>query len=177
MLMFHSSRWLIAAVALVLAACVSMPSGPSMMVLPGSGLSFEQFRFDDAECRQFASFQSGATAETAATGAAVESAVVGTAIGALAGAAINGRRGAGVGAGTGLLIGAMSGSGAAQVSGREAQRRYDNGYAQCMYAKGHRVPVSGHFVAPERQRQPAYYPPQDSPPPQYLAPPPPPATR
>src|SRR6266581_2051262 len=45
--------------ALLLGACVSMPKGPSVMVLPGSGKSFDQFRYDDVECRQFADFQIG----------------------------------------------------------------------------------------------------------------------
>ena len=37
---------------LLLGGCVSMPSGPSMMVLPGTGKSFDQFRADDADCRE-----------------------------------------------------------------------------------------------------------------------------
>ncbi len=45
--------------AVFLAGCVSMPEGPGVMVLPGSGKSFDQFRFDDYECRQFASSQIG----------------------------------------------------------------------------------------------------------------------
>jgi len=169
--MIEMPKWLVALAAAGLGACTTMPSGPSVMVLPGTGMGFEQFRIDDAECRQFAGYQSGASAETAASGAGVQSAVVGTAVGALAGAAIDGRRGAGVGAGTGLLIGAMAGSGTAQTSGRMAQRSYDNAYSQCMYAKGHRVPVSGHMVAPERARPPVDYPPANTPPPNYYPPP------
>lgn len=38
----------------LLAACASMPTGPSMMALPGSGKSFDKFRNDDNQCRQFA---------------------------------------------------------------------------------------------------------------------------
>jgi hypothetical protein len=145
---------------LLLAACVSMPNGPSVLVMPGSAMSFEQFRQDDGVCRQYAASQIGLSADSAATGAGVRSAAVGATIGAVAGAAIDGRHGAGVGAGTGLIVGGMHGAGAAQVSGYEAQRRYDNAFIQCMYAKGHRVPVSGHY-APERQGAPAapYYPP------------------
>ena len=44
---------------LLLGGCVSMPSGPSVMALPGSSRSFEQFRGDDFECRQFANNQVG----------------------------------------------------------------------------------------------------------------------
>ncbi len=38
----------------LLTACSSMPTGPSMMALPGSGKSFDKFRIDDNQCRQFA---------------------------------------------------------------------------------------------------------------------------
>ena len=155
--------------AVALAGCVSMPSGPSVLVLPGTGMSFEQFRMDDAECRQYAELQTGLSAESAEEHAAVRSAVVGTTIGAVAGAAIGGRRGAGVGAGTGLVVGSASGANAAQMSGREVQRRYDNAFIQCMYAKGHRVPV-GCYYPQERQSAPAA-----PTAPQY--PPPPPASR
>lgn len=41
-------------VASLLTACASMPSGPSTMALPGSGKSFDNFRIDDNQCRQFA---------------------------------------------------------------------------------------------------------------------------
>jgi hypothetical protein len=134
----------LAAVLLLLAGCVSVPTGPSVMALPGSGKSFEQFRSDDAECRQFAQSQiGGAGADQAATDAGVRSAAVSTVVGAVAGAALGGQRGAGVGAGTGLLFGSMAGSGAAQSSAHITQQRYDNGYIQCMYAKGEQVPTAG----------------------------------
>lgn len=147
--MRQAKLFVLAAVALPLAACVSLPEGPSVMVLPGSGMSFEQFRQDDALCRQYAEEQTGRSADSAATQSTVTSAAVGATIGAVAGAAIGGRRGAGVGAGTGLLVGSMSGAGTAQVSAQEAQRRYDNAFVQCMYARGHRVPVPGHY-SPDR---------------------------
>lgn len=152
------------AATLALSACVSVPSGPSVLVLPGTGMSFEQFRLDEGECRLFAANRIGLSAEGATTDAGVRSAVVGTMIGAIAGAAIDGRHGAGVGAGTGLVVGSMAGAGTAQVSGYEAQRRYDNAFVQCMYAKGHRVPVSGYYP-PERQAPPSspQYPPPPAP--------------
>lgn len=37
-------------------------------------------------------------------------------------------------------------AGAAQGSFYDAQRRYDLGYIQCMYAKDHRVPVLGEMA-------------------------------
>src|SRR2546428_1904465 len=88
---------------LLLAACASVPTGPSVMVLPGSNKSFEQFRFDDYECRQYASeYSGGKTAEQASADAGVRSAAAGAAIGALAGAAIGGNaNSAAAGAGPG----------------------------------------------------------------------------
>lgn len=158
---------------LLLGACASAPSGPTVMALPGSGKNFEQFRFDDAECRAFAQSQIGGTAGDAG----VRSAAIGTAVGAVAGAAIGGRDAAGVGAGTGLVVGSLAGSGAAQSSSYGMQRRYDNAYIQCMYAKGDKVPVSGALARPQAPApaQPApsagsYAPPPPPPPPGYAPP-------
>ncbi|MBK7416584.1 MAG: hypothetical protein IPJ38_17305 [Dechloromonas sp.] len=132
----------IVATTLLLGACTIMPSGPNVMVLPGTGQSTERFRADDYVCRDFALGQiGGRTSQQAANQAAIGSAAVGTAIGAVAGAAIGGSQGAAVGAGTGLLIGGAVGSDAARSSGYGSQRQYDNAYIQCMYTKGHRVPV------------------------------------
>lgn len=163
---------------LMLGACASIPTGPSVMALPGTGKSFEQFRADDADCRQFALGQiGGATANQAAIDSGVQSAAVGTAVGALAGAAMGGREGAAVGAGMGLLAGTAAGSGAGYASGYDTQRRYDNAYVQCMYAKGNRVPVSGAMSSrPVRAVDPAparTYEPPPPPPPGYPPPPPP----
>lgn len=157
--------------ALLLAGCAVAPSGPSVMALPGTGKSFDQFRTDDALCRQFANDQVGGLgADEAATSAGVRSAAVGTAVGAVAGAAIAGRDGASVGAGTGLIFGSMAGAGAAQGSAYGSQRRYDNAYVQCMYAKGQRVPVSGAVA----NTAPAAAHPVAAPPPPAAFPPPPP---
>ena len=157
--------------ALLLAACVSVPTGPSVMVLPGTGKSFEQFRYDESQCRQYASDQIGGTnANQAATNAGVASAAVGTVVGAAAGAALGGRNGAATGAGAGLLMGSAAGTGAAQSSAYGTQRHYDNAFVQCMYAKGHKVPVSGRVMS-ESSAAPAAYP---SAPPGYALPPPPP---
>jgi hypothetical protein len=137
---------LVSGALLLLAGCVSLPSGPSVMVLPGNGKDFNLFRTDDMDCRQFASYQTGgSTPNDAAAGSVATSAVVGTAIGAVAGAAFGGSQGAAVGAGTGLLVGGLSGASAGGYSQYELQRRYDNGYVQCMYSKGHKVPTSGNY--------------------------------
>ncbi len=151
--------------ALLLGACVSMPKGPSVMVLPGSGKSFDQFRYDDVECRNFAEFQvGGKSSEDIAAESAAKSAVVGTAIGAAAGAALGGRSGAAAGAGGGLLLGSAAGAGAGETSAYGLQRRYDYAYIQCMYAKGHKVPVSGRLTS-SAPAAPSYAPPPPPPPP------------
>ncbi len=166
---------LLVPVAFLAGACATVaPSGPSVMVLPGTGKNFDQFRLDDADCRQYAASQvGGATPRRASEDSAVRSAVAGTAIGAIAGAAIGGRSGAGIGAGTGLIIGGASGSSAAAHSAGSVQQRYDFGFQQCMYAKGHRVPTHGSFAearpatVPASQYTPPPPPPNAPPPPQY----------
>ncbi len=168
------SRWVgMSALALGLAGCTTLPTGPSHMALPGTGKNFDQFRMDDGECRQHAQQASGATPAAVQENAAVKSAVVGTVIGAAAGAAIGGSsHSAGAGAGMGLLIGALTGAAAGDQSVNAVQRRYDNGYAQCMYAKGHRVAVSGRMeTRPALQAQPAPQPYYTPPPPGSPTPP------
>jgi len=129
------------------AGCASLPSAPNVMALPGTGKSFDEFRADDRVCRDYAFQQIGGKArEEAARDAAIRDAAVGTAIGAVAGAVIGGRSGAGVGAGTGLIVGSVAGSESGRIAGYGSQRQYDHAYAQCMYAKGHRVPVSGNYT-------------------------------
>lgn len=153
---------------LLLGACTTMPSGPSVMALPGTGKNFDQFRGDDMMCRQYAQQQMGASPDQAAMDSGIRSAAVGTLIGAIAGAAINGSHGAGVGAGAGMAMGGLSGVAAGNASGYNVQQRYDFAYQQCMYAQGHRVSVSGRFMSEQRpamQSAPAprgsnnYYPP------------------
>jgi hypothetical protein len=144
------------------------------MVLPGSTKSFEEFRNDDYYCHQFALGQvGGITPNQAAMTSGVGTAAVGTALGAAAGAAIGGGHGAAIGAGTGLVGGGLVGSGAASSSGYEAQERFDIAYIQCMYAKGHRVPVSGQF-SNEVTERPSSQPANIPPPPSGTPPPPPP---
>lgn len=158
----------------LLAGCVYMPTGPSVMVLPGSRMSFEQFRQDDYLCQDYASGRVGdSNYNQASADSQIGTAVVGTAIGAATGAAFGGGTGAAIGAGTGLVAGSMVGMGEGRRSGYATQEAYDNAYIQCMYAKGHRVPVSGQF---SYEPQPA---PQSGaasipPPPPPGAPPPPP---
>jgi outer membrane lipoprotein SlyB len=172
--MTHAKRLSLAALA-SLSACAVIPTGPSVMALPGTGKTFDQFRADDASCRNFAYQQvGGVTANQAATNAAVGSAVVGTALGAAAGAAFNGGRGAAVGAGVGLLAGSVVGAGNAQASGYGAQGRYDHAYMQCMYAAGDKVPVPGRAMSSAPPPQGAYNYAPPPPPGAYYAPMPPP---
>jgi hypothetical protein len=136
---------LLIALVVVLAGCATLPTGPSVMVLPAPGKSFEQFQADDALCRQWARQQIGMSPQEAMNQNTVTGAAVGTAVGAGLGAAIgaaSGRSGAGaaIGAASGLALGASSGASAGQVYGWEAQRRYDISYQQCMYAKGNVIP-------------------------------------
>ena len=163
---------LFVAAALILTGCVSVPTGPSTLALPGTGKGFDQFRFDEDSCRQY-SYDSigGQTAVRAQEDSAVRSGFAGAVIGALIGGAISGGHGAAVGAGVGGATGGLAGLGAGEASAYEAQRRYDNAYTQCMYGKGHRVAVSGRFAP---SAAPAYYPP---PAPARQSYPPPPAAR
>jgi hypothetical protein len=169
-----------AAVAvLAFAGCASVPTSPSTMALPGSTKGFDQFRFDDGACRQYAYGSIGGhTAARAQEDAGARSLVAGAVIGALIGGAVTGSgHGAAVGAGVGGAAGGIAGVGAGDYSAHEAQRRYDQAYTQCMYGKGHRVAVSGHF-APQRAYAPPpaprYYGPPPPPPPGVAVPPPPP---
>ena len=140
-------RILIVIMVCILAACVSLPNGPSVMTLPGAGKSFDQFRHDDYDCRRYAYEQvGGITPRQASQTSGIESAAIGAGLGAAAGAAIAGGGGAAIGAGTGLLAGGLVGSGTASSSAYVNQQRYDISYIQCMYAKGHRVPVSGRIT-------------------------------
>jgi hypothetical protein len=129
----------------VVSACATVPSGQSVMVLPGAGKPFDQFQLDDMVCRQYAQQQVGVAPGQAATQSAVNTAVLGTAIGAAAGAAIGAATGhpgvgAAVGAGGGLLTDTAAGAQARAVSSGALQERYDIAYVQCMYAKGDQVP-------------------------------------
>ncbi len=128
---------------LLLGACATVPEGPSVMSLPGTGKTFDDFRADDMVCRQYAQEQTGTDPNKASTDAGVKTAALTTVVGAAIGALADGNRGAGSGAAMGLMMGSAVGAGTGQSSGMSVQRRYDNAYVQCMYAKGNKVPVSG----------------------------------
>src|ERR1039457_415622 len=130
---------------LALTGCATLPSGPSVNVLPTQRKPFKTFRAEDATCRQWAEQHLGMSAQQTNESNVATGAVAGTAIGAGLGAAVgsaSGHAGAGalIGAASGLLVGTAAGSSSGQVYGREAQRRYDNSYMQCMYSYGNQVP-------------------------------------
>ena len=158
------------------AACATAPTGPSVMVLPGSGKSFDQFRFDDNECRQYALASSGGKeGDQVASDSGAKSAAHGAAVGLAAGAALGGSgRSAVAGAALGGAGGALMGTSTGGQSARTVQGRYDIGYQQCMYAKGHQVPMAASRYQPPRQAPAAAPPPPPPPPANYSAPPPPP---
>ena len=86
-------RALVFGALLLLSACGSTQVyGPGVLVLPGTGKSFDQFRSDEHDCRGYAQ---------------------------------------------------------AQLTDRDqdsaGQQRYDRAFLQCMYAKGHKIPVSGRY--------------------------------
>jgi hypothetical protein len=174
---------------LLTTACATIPTGPSVMVLPGSGKTFDQFQLDDVTCRQWAAQQTGTTPKEASTNTAVAGAAIGTVLGAAAGAALGAAAGspatgAAAGAGVGLLGGSLVGSSNAYASTRTVQQRYDAAFMQCMYAKGNQIPVTRGslpaYAAPAAARPAAPPPPPPPPPasttpPAATAPPPPPA--
>ncbi|HEY8160437.1 MAG TPA: hypothetical protein VIF10_17240 [Methylobacter sp.] len=108
--------------AFLLSACSTMPSGPSVLVLPGADKNFDQFHNEDQLCRQFTHQQVAAAQEDT-------------------------------------------------DSKDEAQQNYDIVYIQCMYSKGHQVPVPGVMYGMQQEEldQP---PPADAPAPMDMPAPP-----
>lgn len=172
------------AIGLLLTGCASVPTGPNVMVLPGTGKAFEGFQVDDAVCRQWALQQTGATPNQAANQATASGAVAGTVLGAAGGAAVgaaagNPALGAAAGAGIGLLGGTAVGAGQGAGARWTLQQRYDIAYMQCMYAKGNQIPIPGGFqeVQTGRNAQSRMNVLGDVPPPPPGSPPPPPPGR
>lgn len=171
------------AACVLLGACATMPSGPSVTVLPGSGKTPEAFQQDSIDCQNFAQASSGGKSATdVANENAVANTALGSGLGAAAGAIIGSASGdagpgAAIGAGIGLLMGAAAASNTAPASYYTVQRRYDSAYLQCMYARGNRVPVRttayGYNSPPVYSypaQPPQYYPPPSNYPPAYPPP-------
>jgi hypothetical protein len=150
-----------------LAGCTVMPTGPSVMALPGSGKDVDQYQADVAACQQYANAviaaNSGnaAAADNSAASAAATSALVGAAAGALIGS-VSGQagQGAAIGAGTGLLFGGAAGSSYTAMSSYQLQRGYDGAYLQCMYSRGNKVPAPRGYASgpngPSGPSRPSY---------------------
>ena len=130
----------------VLGGCATMPTGPTVMVMPGAGKPFEVFMADDNMCRIWAERQIGGASpsqtanQNLATGATI-GALLGAGVGAAIGSATgNAGTGAAIGAGAGLLTGTAAAGPPSYASQYTLQRQYDVAYMQCMYAKGNQVP-------------------------------------
>ena len=73
----------------ILGGCATMPTGPTVMVMPPPGKPFEVFAEEDTICRQWAQQQiGGASPSETANQNLANGAVVGTLVGAGLGAAI-----------------------------------------------------------------------------------------
>lgn len=165
---------ILATAVIVLAGCATIPDGPAVMVLPGSTKTFDEFRSDDGECRGYATAQvGGKSAQQQANQSAAAAAAAGTVIGAGVGALAGGGQGAAIGAGVGLAGGSMVGADQSYSTGRSVQQRYDQAYLQCMYARGHQIPVARGSLQQRQVRSTAATP--TPPPPPSGSPPPPPA--
>lgn len=159
-------------VLLAVGGCATLPTGPSVRVLPAPGKTFEEFQMDDAICRQWAGRGIGMSPQETASQNTATGAVVGTVIGGGVGAALgaasgNAGAGAAIGAGTGLLFGTAAGASSGEVYGMEAQQRYDNTYVQCMYSKGNQIPGVVRRARPRRAVPPPPPPDGYSVPPDY----------
>ena len=173
----------VVAAASLLGACATIPEGPNVMVLPGSGKSLEEFSADDSVCRQWAAQQVGTAPSEASTKNTVTGGAVGTVVGAAAGAAVGAAAGApatgaAVGSGVGLLGGTAAGAGRGDAAGWTVQHRYDVAYMQCMYTKGDQIPVPAgsrpSYTPQVGARRPTNYVQPGVPPPPPGPPPPPP---
>ncbi|QFY42812.1 glycine zipper family protein [Candidatus Methylospira mobilis] len=132
--MTDSLKRIILTAPLILTACATVPSGPTILALPGTGKNFEQFNGDDTVCRHFALLQAqGASPRQAAASSGLT--------------------------GNDNDIGPVAPreTGNTDTSSAARQNNYDIAYIHCMYAKGHRVPVQGHLIYEDKQE--AYAPP------------------
>jgi hypothetical protein len=66
--MMTASRLVLLVSISLLSGCATMPVAPSVMALPGSGTSLEQFAAEDTACRQWAAQRTQETAQGAPAG-------------------------------------------------------------------------------------------------------------
>jgi len=157
------SRGSILLVALaLLAGCDTMPVGPTVTALQGADKGLDEFRTDDADCRQHAYAH---VREVMSASAYHANGVISTppsaAICVAAGPATDGRDSpAAAGRRTGSFIDWLY---TAQFAGYGLQRHCNFAYVQCMYVKGDKVPLLAQerWPAPRSPWPPdpnAYYP-------------------
>jgi hypothetical protein len=132
--------------ALGLSGCATIPTEPSVMVLPGRGSTLEQFQTDDGVCKQWATQRAVATSGAASTPAVGSSPTGGVLVEAGPGTPGGGASGASgggaaMGTGPGLAEEMAVGLAASRAAVGSGQWRYDVSYEQCMYVKGHQIPV------------------------------------
>jgi hypothetical protein len=141
----------IISLAVCLTACASsVPSGPSVAVMPAQGKPFEIFEQENAICKNYASREVGIDTNAAAQSEVLQGGVAGAVLGAAAGAAMgDNSRAAATGAGVGAVMGTAVGAGNAQRLTADMQRRYDIAYEQCMYAKGNQLPQANNTTYTE----------------------------
>jgi hypothetical protein len=123
----------------LLAGCAMQPVGPSVAVFPAPFKPFEVFQQDQDDCADYASRTVAGGAE-AANSRALGTAAIGTALGLALGAATGDGHAASFGAAGGAAVGSTIGANQSEQANFSLQRRYDNAYAQCMYAHGNQVP-------------------------------------
>jgi hypothetical protein len=175
----------IVAAAALMGGCATMPNGPGVPAMPGTGKSVDAFQQDAAACQAYAQavLGNGAAPQSVndhAAGGAVASTAVGAATGAIIGSASNqGGQGAAIGAGLGLLFGAIGAANASSATQWQLQAQYDDAYFYCMYSRGNQVPMRmsqrsrmrppppqyGGYPAYPPPNTPAPFPPPDTPPP------------
>ena len=146
----------------LLSGCVTRPGGPVIVVFPGAGKTFDQYRADDRACRQTAQEPGEAAGQDAADPGRRDL------------TAIVDRQDSVIGATGGLLVSRATGSRPGDVRTGAGQPRRDGPYLRCMYGKGNLVPApaSMPYPPPPRGVQPA--PPPDFyplPPPDFAGPP------
>ena len=147
-----------AAMTIVLAGCATPPAGPTVAVMPAANKNFDAFQQDQAICTGYASQQVGGQAQVA-NNQAVGGAVLGTVLGAGLGAAAGGGTGAAIGAASGAVAGTALGAGYSGSSNYGTQQQYNIAYAQCMAARGNKVPTDQAAYGPPGYAYSAgYYP-------------------
>ena len=136
----RKKNMLLSLVLLVAAGCATVPTGPTVMVMPAPGKPFDLFQTEDVTCRQWAEQQTGASPQDTINNNTAAGAVIGGAVGAGLGSLSGRGSSTAFGAVTGALIGSSAGADSGRYYGYQAQRRYDIAYQQCMYANGNMVP-------------------------------------